>query len=237
MKPIAPLRLFYPLAIALIAMLSLQTQAVEPLKPFKAHYKSTIRLGWFSVGVKAIREFKQQNDGNWLLNFTAEASIAKVVETSLMSFKDGQYQPISYRYRATGLVDEPDQTLKFKATNKQVDDLENNKTFNLWNEKIQDNISYMMQASLDLMADKKTLSYPVFERRKIKNFEFQIVAEEQLKTGFGTLGTLKIKLLGSPKNEQIHAWLAKDYQYLLVRLQETRKGKTRYKIELTDLKM
>lgn len=237
MKPISPLYLLHPLAIVLIAILPLQTQAVEPLKPFKAHYKSSIRLGWFSVGVKAIREFKQQTDGNWLLNFTAEASVAKVVETSLMSFKNGQYQPISYRYRATGLVDEPDQTLSFKADKKLVDDLENNKAFKVWNDKIQDNISYMLQASLDLMANKKNLSYPVFERRKIKDFKFEIIAEEHLKTDFGTLNSLKIKLLGSPKDEQVHAWLAKDYQYLLVRLQETRKGKTRYKIELTDLKM
>lgn len=237
MKTIQKLGYILSIFIAVAAICVPSAQASESLKPFKAYYKSKIRFGWFSINVKATRELSKKSDGNWLLDFTAEASVAKVVETSLMSFKDGQYQPISYRYRATGLVDEPDQTIEFKAQSKQVNDLENNKIFKIWNDKIQDNTSYMMQASLDLMANKKTLSYPVFERRKISNFEFDIIAEERLKTDFGTLNTIKIKMLGNPKDKNVHAWLAKDYQYLLVRLQETRKGKTRYNIELTDLKM
>lgn len=221
----------------IITMYAQAAQSSEPLKPFKAYYKSKIRLGWFSIGVKATRELSQQADGNWLLDFTAEASVAKVKESSLMRFNNGQYQPLSYRYRATGLVDEPDQTLNFKASNRRVEDLENNKTFNVWNNKIQDNISYMMQASLDLMANKTELVYPVFERRKIKDFKFKILAKENLKTDFGVLKTIKIEQVIENKNKHIYAWLASDYQYVLARLQEVDKGKTRYNIELTDLKM
>lgn len=220
----------------LIALPSLHAQAA-PLKPFLAHYKSTIRLGWFDVKVRAKRQFSQQSNGTWLLSFQAEASVAKVVETSRMRFVNGRYQPLSYRYRATGLVTDPDRSLNFNAGKKQVIDLEENKVFSSWHEQMQDNVSYMLQASLDLIQGRKELTYPVFERTGTSNFRFAIVAEENLKTDFGTLRTIKIKQLNGSKNRDIHAWLAKDYQYVLVRLQEVNKGRMRYKIELTDLQM
>ncbi len=223
--------------LIMVQALPAQSAEVEPLKPFLAHYKSLIRVGWFNVKVRAKRQLSKQSDGSWLLDFKAEAAVAKVVETSRMRFSKGLYQPLSYRYRATGLVTDPDRSLNFKATTKQVVDLEENKVFSQWDSRIQDNVSYMLQASLDLIHGRKQLSYPVFERTTTSNVNFAIVAEENLKTDFGTLKTIKIKRLSGDKERQIHAWLAVDYQYVLVRLQEVRDGKMRYKIELTDLQM
>lgn len=221
----------------LLVLTCLEAQAeIQPLKPFKAYYKSKIRVGWFKIKVNSTRELKQVSNGNWKLDFTAEASFAKVKENSLMSFKDGHYQPIAYRYRATGLADEKDQTLNFKADKKQVEDLENNQVFSTWHQHIQDNVSYMLQASLDLTNNKSELIYPVFERRSIKDFKFKIVGEETLKTDFKSLKTIKIQLLGN-KDARVYAWLATEYQYLLVRLEEISDGKTRYNMELTKLEM
>lgn len=223
---------------------------ITSLKPFSARYKTEWKLGWFSVDIEAVRNLRQLPSGHWLLTFEAETSAAALKETSEFSLDQGRIQPLEYRYRATGLFNEADRTLLFSPQLKLVKDLENNKDYpQAWENEIQDNLTYMLQASLDLARIKQQtdtpsdgtqhnneLNYPVFEKKRVKAFQFRIIGEEQLNTRIGKLKAIKVEQIRQKKGREVFAWFAADFNYQLVRLVDKEKGKTRYQIDIIDLK-
>ena len=207
------------------------------LTPFTAHYKTAWKLGWFSIDIEASRTLRQLTNGNWQLIFEADASAAGLVETSEFSFEDGLITPLEYRYRGSGLINESDRTLVFTPEFKRVSDLENQQQYsNAWKDTIQDNLTYMLQAGLDLAKGDEDLQYQVFEKNRAKDFEFEVVGEEQLNTDIGRLNTIKLRQVRKNKNRNVYAWYAIDHNYQLVRLQDKKDGETRYQIDITALK-
>lgn len=208
------------------------------LTPFTAHYITEWKLGWFSIDIKAKRELKRLPNTNWQLTFVAETGAAKLKETSELSVKNQRIQPLHYRYRASGLFNEDDRTLKFLPESKSVLDQEKNKTHsNAWETEVQDNLTYMLQAGLDLAAGKTEFTYPVFEKNTKKPFRFRVIGEEVLKTKAGTLTTVKVMQVREDKNREVYAWFDKDKHFLLVRLLDKKKGKKRYEINVTDIRI
>lgn len=206
------------------------------LQPFVAKYESKWDLGWFSIQIKGSRILKQLKDGNWQLTFDADSSAASLQETSVFELINGQIQPLTYNYKVTGLVTEPDRSLEFLPTKETVRDHKKRKDVtNQWAPGIQDAQTYMLQASLDLATHPTLpLSYPVFEKKKTKVFNFEVVGEEIIKTKAGKLATVKIQQVRKD-NRRVTVWLAKDKQFLLVRLVDKKNGKTRYKIDLVAI--
>lgn len=223
----------------LLSLLFFSTISQTELKPFTANYTTQWKMGWFTIDIDAQRELKQLDDHRWQMVFEAEISTAKLVEKSIFTLSSEQrIQPLDYQYRASGLFNEPDRTLSFLPQSHTIQDQENNLTYeNIWQEEIHDNLSYMLQAGLDLAAGHTEFTYPVFEKSKNKPFRFQVVGEEELNTPEGILQTVKVQQIRRKKDREIFAWFAKDKNFLLVKLQDKKKGKTRYEINIKNIKM
>lgn len=210
--------------------------APPTLTPFSADYRTEWKLGWFSIDIDAKRSLQRLANGNWFLSFEAETGAAALKETSEFSLKDGQIQPLEYHYDASGLFNEPDRSLLFLPPLRLVKDLKNNKNYpEAWQQEIQDNLTYMLQAGLDLAAGKTELAYTVFEKKRAKEFRFRVVGEEVINTRIGKLRTLKIEQIRDRKSREVFAWFAIDHHYNLVQLRDKENGKTRYQIDITHL--
>lgn len=204
------------------------------LQPFKAKYTSRYDWGFFSFNIAAERTLEQREDGSWQMTFDAEASAASIQEQSVFALHNGIIQPQSYHYKGSGLIQEDDQDYRFDATQQQISAPLQAREFNdLWQDNLQDKLTYMLQISLDLANGQNELNYQVFEKNRVRSYEFVIVAEEPLKTRIGVLDTIKIKQLRDDRRE-IYAWLAKDKDYLLVKLVDRKKGKIQYQIDLVS---
>ena len=218
------------------------SQEVQPsqpqttLKPFVARYKSEWDVGFFSLDIKGTRRLEQLESGKWKLTFKADSSAASLKEVSTFELIDGQIQPLEYTYQVSGLVTEPDRHLEFDPAEEVVRDHKKNRDLtNQWAPGIQDAQTYMLQASLDLsLHPTLPLSYPVFEKKKTKLFNFEVVGEETIKTKIGKVNTVKIRQIRKD-NREVIVWLDKDRQYLLARLIDKKKGKTRYRIDLVGI--
>ena len=206
-----------------------------PYPEFIAHYQAQWKGGWFPITVDAKRQLSYFEDGTAKLHFSADSSIAGLDEISTFRWHEQTIQPLHYQYLRTGLFKEPDRDQIFDWDKKHIINGANNSVFqNHWNDKVQDNLSYNLQASIDLIAGKTQFTYPVFDRKKIKDFKFQLVGFESLKTKVGTLRTVKVKQLESNKKKNdTFIWFAQDYDYLLVRLQQEQKDGQTYQIDLT----
>ena len=206
-----------------------------PYPEFTAEYNATWTGGWFPINVDAKRSLSYQADGTATLTFEADSAIAGLQEISTFRYLNNTIQPLQYRYLRTGLFKEPDRNQVFDWQKKQIINGNDQSIFSgHWNDLVQDNLSYNVQASIDLQQGKTQFTYPVFDRNKIKNFSFQMVGFEVLNTQVGSLRTVKIEQIEKKKHKKkTYIWFAKDYDYLLVRLQQTQKDGQTYQIDLT----
>ena len=214
---------------------SVFAESQQPYPEFNADYNATWTGGWFPINVDAKRSLTYQEDGSAILKFEAESAIAGLEEISTFRFLEQTIQPLQYRYLRTGLFKEPDRNQIFNWQEKQIVNGDNQKVFEgHWNDLVQDNLSYNIQASIDLKLGKTQFTYPVFDRNKVKDFKFQLVGFESLKTKVGVLRTVKVEQIESKKSKKkTYIWFAKDYDYLLVRLKQKQKDGQTYQIDLT----
>jgi hypothetical protein len=210
-------------------------EQVRPYPEFSADYNATWTGGWFPINVDAQRSLSYADDGTATLTFEADSAIAGLEEISTFRFLDDTIQPLQYRYLRTGLFKEPDRDQLFNWQEKQIINGENQQVFEgHWHDQVQDNLSYNIQASIDLKQGKTQFNYPVFDRNKVKEFKFKMIGFESLKTKVGTLRTVKVEQIESKRSKKkTYIWFARDYDYLLVRLKQKQKDGQTYQIDLT----
>ena len=228
--------------ITLIALLTASFSSASetqetPYPAFTAQYQAQWKGGWFPITVDAARSLSYNEKGEGELKFIADSSIAGLEEISNFRWQDQQIQPLQYRYLRTGLFKEPDRDQRFNWEQKNITNGENQKVFEgHWHDQVQDNLSYNLQAGIDLRNGKTEFTYPVFDRKKVKDFNFQLASFEALDTQVGTLRTVKVELLEKNKKskKKTYIWFATDYDYLLIRLKQEQKDGQVYEINLTS---
>lgn len=205
---------------------------VPTLTPYEARYQTSWRIGWFSFDVDATQRLIKLNDDEWKIEFNASSRPASMTETSTFRLENQQLQSLEYRFRSGGMLMEADRTLLFDWSAQQIIDQERNTTIDEhWHPKLQDNLTYMQQARLDLANGLEVLEYPVYEKNRTRLLRFERIGEERLKTAIGVVDTIKVQQIRSGKRK-IYAWFAKDRDYLLVRLSDYDDGKKRSQIDI-----
>ena len=139
--------------------LEIELQAPS-LQPFSTHYKASYNFGFFSIDIKAVKTLSPLADGRWQLSFDAKTTGATLNELSYFKLDGGQIIPQEYFYKTGGILQQDPQHQRFDAEKKEIHDLELNKTYtDLWQANLQDNLTYIQQASLDVAAGKTDLKY------------------------------------------------------------------------------
>jgi len=230
--------------LAIVAVLFVQTtlasepagQNPAPIAEYSVDYTSEYRVGWFSFDIEATRTLSRRSDQLWNLTFNAEASIASLNEISDFLIQGQQIVPVNYSYRSSGVIDEDDRTLHFMADSRTIEDTERNRVItDQWQDGIQDNLTYMLQAGFYLSQGLQEFSFPVFEKKKTKTFHFKVVGEETIKTKAGSFDAIKVQQVRKDKKREIYAWFAKVDGYPMIRLRDRKNGDLRYQIQATRL--
>lgn len=185
----------------------------------------TAKLYGFNVNVTS--RLSAQENNLYQFYFDVNAAIGSVTEVSRFKWNEQeQYAiPTSYTYKRKGLGKNREKELNFDWSKNEVVDLTNNSSLILdATKKIQDSLSYQVQLRQDLMAGKKDLHYFITDGKKTKEYQFETMDEEVLDTPLGKVTALKIKRSEANEKRAIYAWFAKDFQYLLVRLQQEENG-------------
>ncbi len=88
----------------------------------------------------------------------------------------------------------------------------------------QDRASLELVLARDIAQNKPRLQYNVVERGKIKRYDFQKMGVEQIKTPIGTFSTTKVKVVREGTKRETVFWLAKNIDFLPVKIKHTEKG-------------
>lgn len=219
---------FSSLAVAQTTANSATTDYTKPInqpKTFNNVYKAKL----YGFNITVTNRLTKTSDNQYDLLFKFDSMLGSITETSRMLWNPAQQSvtPFHYVYTRRGLGKNRDAELLFDWQNKTVT---NNVQKTTWSmdiaQKVQDKLSYQLQLQQDLINGHSKFSYQIADGGKLKQYNFEKVGEELLKTPLGNVMTVKVKRSRENDDRITYAWLAKDWDYLLVRLQQEEDGKT-----------
>lgn len=205
------------LAICLFAFagFSTSTSADTSLSSYEAVY--TTRLGGASVEIS--RTLKV-SDKQYRLNLSASALLVGFKERGVFEVNDEQIKPLTYSYQGTGL-NRRERSNDFDWTNGLMRSFYKDNWYQ-WDIEpgIYDRISWQEQMRLSLIngSPEDVQQFSIINGKRIKHYQIKYLGEEKLNTALGTLNTLHFSRTQSNSEREFHVWLAKDWDYLLVKI-------------------
>src|SRR5690625_8003441 len=91
---------------------------------------------------------------------------------------------------------------------------------------VQDPLSYQVQLQRDLIDGRENLSYQIANNGGLREYSFEVVDEEVLETPLRKVNTVKVMRSRKNHDRVTYAWLAKDWDNLLRRLQQQEDGES-----------
>lgn len=219
--------------LALLLPLSLWADATPITAPknFEAVYKAR----YHGISITATRSLKTLADGSQKFTFHADSWLASLKETSLFRWReDNHIQPIRYQYSRKGLGRSREAVLDFDVSNNRV---VNNVERRPWKmhvpDGVLDKLNYQLQIQADLLSGKPLLQYKIADGGSLKEYAFEVMGEEVVKTSAGRFNAVKIRRLREDDDRTTTFWMARDWDYLIVRLQQKEDDST-YEIDLHE---
>ncbi len=146
----------------------------------------------------------------------------KVTERSIWHDEGGALMPLSYTYRYSGNNKEAFERLDFDWQTGIVKSLRDGKVTELAVEAgTFDKHMYQLPLRRDLAKGLRQLRYPVADRGKLEQYEFEVLAEEPVETGsLGKVNCLKLQ------KGTTFIWVAQKFDYLPVKIEKDEDGST-----------
>lgn len=207
------------------------------LRAYDAVYQS--KLKGFDVRVKRRLEIQ---DSGITVSVNAKRFMFGIYERSRLKYgEDGRLYPIDYVHDRKGLGNEHDKKLVFDWQNGTVIDLLEPDREPLAVEKpCYDKLSYQTQMRLDLLHDSalRHIEYCVTNGIRNRTYSFDRLDEEVLHTKAGAFNTIKFERTGDDDRRQVFVWVAPDWDFLLVRIDQTKEpGDETERLILRNIKM
>ncbi len=192
------------------------------LRPYQAVYVS--KLKGFKVKIKRRLEI---TDTGVSVSVDAKRFMFSLHENSHMDYIDeGVLRPLSYVRNRKVFGKKQNKDLVFNWASQTVQDLLTPEIEPLEIEKpCYDKLGYQTQIRLDLLRNPDLQQMDYFISDSVRNRVYTIVrvGEEVLETPLGKLNTIKFRRESDVDDREIFVWAAPDWDYLLVRLDETKK--------------
>jgi hypothetical protein len=185
--------------------------------------------------VTVTHELKQLDNGTQELRFKAASWFGSIEETSISRWdeENSRVVPLHYRYKRRGVGRNRDAELTFDWDKNTVTNNVQNTTWKMGiTHNVQDKLSYQLQLQQDLIDGKKKFVYQIADGGHLKDYAFEIVSEEKLTTPLGQVDTVKVKRSRDNDKRTTYVWLAKNWNYLVVSMEQEEKGKS-YNIDVS----
>lgn len=209
-----------------------ETPLIPPPKSFEAIYKAR----YHGISITATSSLKTLEDGSQRFMFHADSWLASLKEISLFRWSDDNHiHPIRYLYERKGLGRNREAVLDFDLANRRVT---NNVERRPWKmdipEGVLDKLNYQLQIRADLLSGKPLLQYKIADGGRLKEYSFEVLGEEVIKTSAGRFNAVKIRRLREDDEDRSTTfWMARDWDYMIVRLQQKEDDST-YEIDLHE---
>jgi hypothetical protein len=214
-----------PAGVSVETSASVEPSGVRAPSLFRAVYKADYK--GLPISAKGIRELSKTEDGHYLLSSKATSMFASIVESTEFRI-DGDYvKPVEYQYHRSGIGKKRQAILNFDWDTMTVLNNVQNKP---WTMDVplgaMDKLLYQFKLRDDLLSAYEngdpwpSLSYVIADGGRLKHYEFEVIGEEVIDTPVGQLNTIKATRVRDNRDRTSTFWLAKDYDFMLVRFQQ-----------------
>lgn len=213
--------LLRPLAL-LICLLFSAGLVAQPIAPFSNEYRARAK----GIPIVVTHELAAREDGTWQMRFHARAWVGSVEEISHLRIdENGRVVPLHYTYARSGLGRNREAELTFDWEEKRVTNKVEDHSWRMdITENVQDKLSFQLQMQRDIVAGRDKLVYHIADGGRLKEYGFEVVETETVKTPMGKVEAVKVKRSREDSSRVTYAWLAKEFDHLLVRLQQDEGG-------------
>ena len=210
-------------AITAFSAASVDNISKAPISPYSATYSAKFS----GLEIEAVQRLDEVAPGIYRESLNAKNFLGKIDERSTFSLTDEQLlRPTEYSYIRSVLGRTKTEVQRFDWQNKTLHYHKNDshKETALHTGQL-DMITHRLQLRRDLNAGRRAFSYPVISRGKLKQYDYRVVANEVLETAIGPLATVKVeRVVEADSNSQFTAWLARDWEHLIVKLEQKKNG-------------
>ena len=217
------------------ALLALPVVQAADLQPFSASYTADWKQ--LPMSGTAERSLTKNANDTWTLSFKASMMIASLTEVSTLRVDKGTLLPQSYNFERGGLGKTKKIDMAFDWSSKVVSGTDRGDVINLpINPGVLDKSTYQLALQKDVAAGKKSMSYQVVDGDSVDTYDFRVLGSEKVDTKAGKIDAIKVERVRDPtQNKRITVmWFAKDWDYLLVRLQQVETDGKEYNIMLLN---
>lgn len=208
----------------------------QALRAFTAKYSAV--LNGSKVRGTAIRRLIYNASGESIFSFTAKVNIAKLAEESVLSWNNCTPIPKAYTRSLRVFFRNKKQSILFDHKKNEVQYTYGKKSGGASiPENTLDRISLQLSLRCDLKQGKHEGSYYVFDRNKIKNYQFKVLGDEEIETPIGKLLATKVQLLRKNKDRQTWLWFSKQHDYLLVKLKQNESSSENLEITISEIEL
>lgn len=236
------------LALSTAFALSCLTQpALAELTPYQAEYNA--KIGAFSATLhrsleplanqEADTDAQSNKPSRWLLNNKASVLFAGFDEQSTFFISNKNITPLHYVYN-NHLSKKRSKDILFNWEALTATNSKGKKQGPVsFTDEAFDQLSYQLQLRLDLMNDKSFCerTFTIVDAGKLKYYTVQKLGEEWLETAAGKLLTVKLEQTRAGKSRRTLIWMAKDWEYLVVKLQRFEDGESEQLLELKEARL
>jgi len=217
------------------ALLAVPFVNAADLKPFSASYTADWKQ--LPMSGTAERSLTPNDSGVWTLSFKASMMIASLSEVSTLKVDKNTLVPQTYNFERGGLGKTRKADLVFDWSSGFVTGTDRNDAVKLpLNAGVLDKSTYQLALQRDVAAGKKSMSYQVVDGDEVDTYDFRVLGSEKVDTKAGKVDAIKVERVRDPtQNKRVTVlWFAKDWDYLLVRLQQVETDGKEYNIMLQD---
>ncbi|MBV6752258.1 DUF3108 domain-containing protein [Pseudomonas chlororaphis] len=218
-----------------LTLLALPAVQAADLQPFSASYTADWKQ--LPMSGSAERSLSKNDNGTWTLSFKASMMIASLTEESTLRLDKDTLLPQSYTFERGGLGKAKKINLDFDWSSKMVTGTDRGDPVKVpLNSGMLDKSTYQLALQRDVAAGKKSMSYQVVEGTDTDTYDFRVLGAEKVSTKAGSVDAIKVERVRDPtQNKRTTVmWFAKDWDYLLVRLQQVETDGKEYNIMLQE---
>ena len=180
---------------------------------------------------------RRLDNGRWELSFEASMPLASLREVSTFRVENGTVLPMTYRFERRVVAKSKQVEHDFDWTEGQVRGSDRGEPVRLaLSRGMQDKGTYQLALQADVAAGEQGMSYQVIDGDEIEVYDFRVLGEERVETRMGSINAIKVERVRDPaqSSRKTVLWFAKDWDYLVVRLQQVEKDGKEYQIMLKD---
>jgi len=201
----------------------IESAANSPISLYSANYSAKFS----GLDIEAVQRLEEIEPGIYRESLNARNFLGKINEQSTFSLTDKQQlRPTEYSYVRSvfGRTKTEVQRFDWQSNILHYRKNDSSKETPLAAGQL-DMITHRLQLRRDLNAGHRVFSYPVISRGKLKQYDYRVVGNEVLQTAIGPLQTVRVeRVVDADSNSQFTAWLASDWEHLIVKLEQKKNG-------------